>query len=68
MLLVEERYYTVPEIANRLRVHQDTVRAWLQAGDLKGIRLAGRRAGWRISERDLREFLEKRRGEPSDRG
>ena len=52
-------YLTVSEIAERLKVQPLTVRRWLNSGALTGIQL-GDRAGWRITEEDLREFLEAR--------
>jgi excisionase family DNA binding protein len=50
------RLLTVEEVALQLSVTQETVRRWLRAGDLPGVRLA-RKAGWRIRERDLEGFL-----------
>jgi len=40
---------TVADVAARLRVPPDRVRAWLKSGQLAGIRLGGRRTGWRIT-------------------
>jgi excisionase family DNA binding protein len=54
-------YFTVDEVAKRLKVTPLTVRRWLNNGDLDGTRLSAGRAGWRISEADLEAFLEKRR-------
>ena len=56
-------YFTVDEIAKRLKVTPLTVRRWLNSGDLEGTRLSAGRAGWRISEADLEAFLAKRREE-----
>ena len=56
--VTEEQYLTVRVIARRLAVHEATVRRWLEAGELRGYRLPG---GWRVSEKSLQEFLEKRR-------
>ena len=47
---------TVNEVAERLRVHVDTVRIWLRSGRLKG-KLLSRRAGWRIAATDLDAFM-----------
>jgi len=44
----EDRMLKVDEVAERLRVNPETVRNWLRAGTLKGTRLGGKRAGWRI--------------------
>lgn len=56
------RVYTVHEIAQILQMHEETVRALLRSGQLKGIKLgphatlAGR-FEWRITEDALRTFL-----------
>ncbi len=52
----EERWLTVAEIADRLKVHPQTVRRWLRAKQLPG-RALGRKAGWRVRERDLETFM-----------
>jgi excisionase family DNA binding protein len=54
---VDERWYTVEQIAELLQVHHDTVRRWLRTGALKGRGFGGR-TGWRVRESDLRRFLE----------
>lgn len=48
-------FYTVSEAADILRVHPETVRIWLRQEKLRGTKL-NRRAGWRISRRDLNAF------------
>ncbi len=55
--MTDEGLLTVREVAERLRVHPDTVRQWLRAGRLHG-RAFGGRTGYRIAERDLQAFLE----------
>jgi len=52
----EERYHTVEEAADRLRVHAQTVRRWLRAGTLQGTSI-NRRAGWRIRASEVERFL-----------
>lgn len=59
---------TVDEVARRLNVHPETVRVWIRQGHLAGFRLGGRRAGYRISERALQEFLSRRDAQQSERG
>jgi excisionase family DNA binding protein len=51
------RFFTIPEVAERLRVCTRTVRRWIKAGDL----IAHRIGGVRIAESDLRAFLALRR-------
>ncbi len=47
---MEERFYTVQEVAEKLSVHEETVRRWIKSGKLKAERF-GR--AWRIRESDL---------------
>ena len=55
-----EQFLTVEDVAERLKVHHSTVRRWLKTRELRGYPL-GDRAGWRIREADLMEFLERQR-------
>ena len=48
---------TIAEVADRLRVDQKTVRRWISTKTLGAFKL-GRQ--WRISEQDLRRFLQMR--------
>jgi excisionase family DNA binding protein len=57
------RLYTVHEIAQILRMHEETVRILLRSGRLKGIKLGPHatlpgRFEWRITDQALRQFLE----------
>jgi excisionase family DNA binding protein len=48
------RFFTIAEVAERLRVSGRTIRRWIEAGDL----VVHRRGGIvRIAESDLRVFL-----------
>ena len=49
---------TIQEVADRLRVNEKTVRRWIDTQELPAFKL-GRQ--WRISEQDLRRFLQIRR-------
>jgi len=55
----DERFYTIKEVAELLKVSDGGVRKWLKTGKLKGIKL-GRI--WRIKNSDLDEFVNERRG------
>jgi len=55
----DERFYTIKEVAELLKVSDGGVRKWLKTGKLKGIKL-GRI--WRIKKSDLEEFVNERRG------
>ncbi len=48
---------TIAEVADRLRVNEKTVRRWIDTQELPAFKL-GRQ--WRISEQDLRRFLQMR--------
>jgi excisionase family DNA binding protein len=54
----EARLLTVEEVVERLRVHPYTVRKWLREGKLKGFRLGGAKAGWRIPETEISRLRE----------
>jgi len=55
--MVTEELFTVREVAERLKVHEETVRRWLGAGELKGYRPGGKKTGWRIAASDLDRFI-----------
>lgn len=52
---------TVPDVALRLKVSCETVRAWLRSEQLTGYNLRGR-AGWRISAAEVDRLLTARAG------
>lgn len=52
---------TIREVANRLRVRRETVRAWANSGVLPCYRL-GARGDRRFKESDVRRFLEREKG------
>jgi excisionase family DNA binding protein len=60
-----ERLMTVEQVAERLQVNEQTVRRWLRQEEMTGVPFGGR-TGWRISEDDLKTFIERKRfgGEP----
>ena len=49
------KYYTVKEVAEMLKVSEKSVRDWINKDKLNAGK-AGRQ--WRISESDIKEFLE----------
>jgi excisionase family DNA binding protein len=55
--MAEEEVLTVAEVAKRLRVHPVTLRAWLKAGKVHGVRMGGTRAGWRIPAAEVERVL-----------
>jgi excisionase family DNA binding protein len=52
-IMADEPELTVPEVAERLRVHPETVREWLRAGRFPNARRISPRAGWRIPRGDV---------------
>ena len=64
--MAEQRLWTVDEVADRLRVSKPTVTSWLRTGRLKGYRVGGKKAGWRIEEEDLERFIASLKGEQDE--
>jgi excisionase family DNA binding protein len=61
-----EETLTAAEVADRLRVTPWTVREWLRSRRLHGYQLGGR-AGWRVRESDLAQFIAAREGHTQQR-
>ena len=51
---MEEKLYTVKEVAEMLHFQPNTIRLWLEAGKLRGIKVGWQ---WRVRESDLQEFM-----------
>jgi excisionase family DNA binding protein len=47
---------TVPEVATRLRVAEETVRRWLRSGRMSGV-LFSDRSGYRVLESEVERFI-----------
>ena len=64
MQVMQSTYYTLPEVAERLKVSRRTVYRWVQSGELSAHKLGPDKPGveWRIGEDDLEGFLEAHRG------
>ncbi len=52
----QDEFLTVEEAAQRLKVHDQTIRRWVRSGYLPG-KLISRRAGWRISAAAVQRLL-----------
>jgi excisionase family DNA binding protein len=52
-----DRFITVQEAAEQLRVHPQTVRLWLRAGKLRGRLIGGRKSGYRIPASEIERLL-----------
>lgn len=57
-LMVEEKFFTLAEVAERLKVNYRTVYRWVRSGDLSAIQF-GRE--YRVTETDLQAFIEEHR-------
>lgn len=51
------KFYTSDEVAELLQISKVTVQRKLASGEIKGYKLEKQ---WRIEEKDLKEYLEKR--------
>ncbi len=56
---MDTRWLTVQQVCDQLQVSDQTVRRWIKAGQLPATDLGGK-AGYRIREGDLNDFLERR--------
>jgi excisionase family DNA binding protein len=55
---VPDELLTVEEVAERLKLSQETIRIWLRNGRLSGIRLGTRRSGWRVRASEIDRLIE----------
>lgn len=54
--------YTIEQIAEKLKVHDRTVRRYIKSGDLLAVNLGSEsQPNWRIQEDDFLSFLEKKK-------
>lgn len=63
--MAKDKLLTLEEVAEQLSVNVETVRRWIRSGDLEAIDLGGR-AGYRVSESALDQFIRNRRIQPRD--
>ena len=63
MQQVDEQLYTAQEVAEYLKVDVRTVYRWLREGKMNAIRF---QREYRITESDLRDFLDRRRTRPEE--
>ncbi len=58
----KDQWWTVQEVAEHLKVTQETVRRWIRNGELAVLDIGGPKAGYRIRQRDLDAFIAGRYG------
>jgi excisionase family DNA binding protein len=66
--LVPDRGMTVSEVAVRLRVSPDKVRAWISRGEVAAVNTADLQCGrprWVVTAEALEAFEQRRRGGPA---
>ena len=66
--MITDKPLTPPQIAERLRVKPDTVRAWIAAGELRAFSVGTKDNGrkrWRIRPEDLEAFIVTRQNRPA---
>ncbi len=56
---MEDRWLTVDDAAEQIKVHPETIRRWLRSGELVGV-LLSRQSGYRIRQSVLNQLLEER--------
>jgi len=56
---------TVDEVAKEIKVHAETVRAWIRSGELVAVDIGGK---YRITRSDLNAFLDKRKTDKRKKG
>ncbi len=54
-MMNDEKLLTPTDVADRLQVNERTVTLWLRRGHLRGFKIGKE---WRVSARDLENFLE----------
>lgn len=58
-----DRYRTVHEVADLLKVNEATVRRWIRDGELRAIDIG---KGWRIADADLVAFFHSHETRPRE--
>ena len=57
-----DKLLTPPQVARQLQVNERTVTQWLRRGHLRGFKIGKE---WRVSTRDLENFLEQNANVPA---
>jgi len=63
-IAVQDEYYTLDQIAEKLQVSKRSVARWVAEGALPVIRLSAQAGSVRVAESDLKAFLQQRRTQP----
>jgi excisionase family DNA binding protein len=60
---MEERIYTLQQVADGLGFHPNTIRRWILRGDLVAIELGGQ---FRIRQSDLDDLMKRKQFKPKE--
>lgn len=60
---MEERIYTLQQVAEMLEFHPNTIRRWIAKGDLVASELGGQ---FRIRKSDLDDLMKRKQIKPKD--
>lgn len=52
-----EEMLTLKQAAARLSLKEDTLRRWLAAGKLHGVKIGATKGGWRVPESEIERIL-----------
>jgi len=63
MAVVTDELFTVEEVAQKLKLHTDTVKRLLRTGQLTGYKILRE---WRVKQSDLDKFMEDRINKPQE--
>lgn len=61
----DDQLLTLEDVADRLKISVSTVRRWVKSNELRSIKI-GNRGQYRISLKDLEEFLAEQESQPPD--
>jgi excisionase family DNA binding protein len=61
MRRVHEEYFTLEEVAKKLKMGRRTVSRWVESGKMKAVKFSLRPGHIRVTETDLKEFIDKYR-------
>ena len=61
-VIMEERIFTLDQVAEKLGFHRNTVRKWILNGELTASQIGGRE--YRIRESDLDDFMTRKQIKP----
>ena len=59
-MIIMEQYLTPEEVAEKLRLHPETVKRLLRQGKLPGYKIEG---SWRVNAEDLQEWMKQRKNQ-----